>query len=415
MKKIFLQYIMPVVLLLALGSCKKGVYDVQETIYIGADKINRIELSPNSPVLVADGKSELSFKVKCYYPVNDSVNVAMIQDRIPFDKLIIESSEGKKISPNEPYVTSTDMRSLTFTCKYGNIASEPVKVDIYPAAQEKYEPIVVPIRVYVLYNEKNLAQAEGIDVEFMQTMFDRVNKVFSGELKHAPSTCDSKISFKVADVIKRQTAVENKDIPKFISDNLMKDVDKYFTIWIADGFGVWWSGGFTTTDCIPAYTLGDPANIPGLNKLKHIDSVEDIEELKPQNVGLGITYNDLFSMANPSGSTRLERTIGQYYGLLNTYHSDEDKELTNGDLDFCYDTFSYISRFFTLEKQTFPYKVEKMVDENGEEVEKRFYHYYDSFNIMDEISSATTVSRDQVKRIRQVIKDCPHRQQQVKK
>ncbi|MGP1591677.1 MAG: hypothetical protein ACTTHI_07780 [Prevotella sp.] len=36
---------------------------------------------------------------------------------------------------------------------------------------------------------------------------------------------------------------------------------------------------------------------------------------------------------------------------------------------------------------------------------------YDSFNIMDTPSRSASLSVDQVKRIRQVIKDCPYRQQ----
>ena len=34
-------------------------------------KVTRVNLSPNSPVLIADGKAELTFKVKAYMGVED--------------------------------------------------------------------------------------------------------------------------------------------------------------------------------------------------------------------------------------------------------------------------------------------------------------------------------------------------------
>ena len=66
---------MKTVLLVILGcvlllSCEKQEYESWRT-FPDVSKVTRVNLSPNSPVLIADGKAELTFKVKAYMGVED--------------------------------------------------------------------------------------------------------------------------------------------------------------------------------------------------------------------------------------------------------------------------------------------------------------------------------------------------------
>ncbi|MCK0204658.1 hypothetical protein [Ornithobacterium rhinotracheale] len=79
-------FVLSIIALLMLNSCNKD--ETEYSIgFIGFDKIAKIELSPNSPQLIADGVAELKFKVKCYYLIKDTVLVPMLADRVPLDKM----------------------------------------------------------------------------------------------------------------------------------------------------------------------------------------------------------------------------------------------------------------------------------------------------------------------------------------
>ena len=61
---------------LLISGCSSDV-NFMETQRIEADGIVRMDISPNSMVLNADGKSELSFRVRCFYKV-DTVEVQLL-------------------------------------------------------------------------------------------------------------------------------------------------------------------------------------------------------------------------------------------------------------------------------------------------------------------------------------------------
>lgn len=378
--------------LLVLLSCQKEE-SLDEVKFIGIDKISKIELSPNSPQLIANGKARLDFKVKCYYIINDTVEVPMIMDRIPIKEIKITSSENKTFELNKGYTSSGKTDSVYFTCTIGNKTSAKVSVALTPPTQPVYDKVVVPIIFHAIYTEKKQNNIKGFTPELLQKIIDRANKVFAGELSNAPSSCPSGIQFKLERISKRKIS-PNENIQKYISDNLMTEPDKYLNIWVMDAIP--WS--LSSDNCVPIYTFGDPENIKGL-RLKQISTIDEIKNVKPVNVGITMSFGDIYQMESGYTSNRFETQLGRYYGLLNTGHYDEKKELTDGDLDYCPDTYSYISRELTQEKRTFPI--------NGE---KGKHYFYDSFNIMDTYSSCTTISRDQVKRIRQVITDCAFRQ-----
>lgn len=373
-------------------SCKQDM-EIQSVEFIGIDQITKIELYPNSPQLISDGKSELRFKVKCYYTINDTVEVPIPMDRVPISEIKITSSEHKTFGLNEGYTSRGDSDSVRFTCSVGNFTSKQVAVALTSAEQPVFDEIVIPVIFHGIYTERTQNNAKEFTPELVEQILDRANRVFAGELINAPSSCPSNIRFKL-DGINMRKILSTQDQYSYIRDNLMTEPSKYLNIWVMDVV----PSNLSVSACVPAFTFGDADDIKGL-KLKEVSSISEVGQVKPEHVGFAITFANMYQMASGYPTERFEMKLGRYYGLLPTWHFDEETNLlVNGDLDYCPDTYSYISKYMTLEKRTFPIKGVK----ND--------YYYDSYNIIDEISSCTTISRDQVKRVRQVINDCAFRQ-----
>lgn len=380
-------------LLLTFFSCNKD-YEVGQVTFIGFDKISKVELSPNSPQLIADGKAELKFSVKCYYLINDTTEIKMIMDRVPVDEIKITSSEQKTVTLKEGYTTTSNADSLYFTCTVGGKISKKVSVAITPAQEPQFEPVVIPVIFHAVYTDKTINSIQNFTPELLQAMLDRANKVFGAEIIHAPSDCPSGVTFKL-DRINKVKVAPTENIYTYISNRLMTDPQKHLNIWVLNT--VIWQLDIDYS--APKYTFGNPNDIKGLG-LKKITSLEDIATIKPENVGFAMSFSDIYQMSSGANTRQFEYYLGRFYGLLPTYHYDEEtNKFIDGDLDYCPDTHSYVSRNLTLEKTTFPISGDK---------NKRYF--YDSFNIMDEYSSSTTISRDQVIRLRQVMKDCAYRQ-----
>ncbi len=398
MKKLYYTLLCLIISALFLSSCENED-TMQEVKYIGFDKVTKIELSPNGTQLIADGKSELRFLVKCYYAINDSVQKPMIMDRVPLDKIKITSSDNKTFKIDEGYTTTLSSDSVYFTCSIGNKISNKVAVALTTKEQPIFDKIVVPIIFHAIYTDKTESNTNAFTEEYINKILARANKVFAGELFNSPSSCPSGIEFKLAKINKVKVTDEVNDgwgtLPKYIAENLMENPDKYLNIWVCESAPYKLKIG----KCVPRYTLGNKNDILGL-KLKEIGSKDEISDVKPQDVGFAVSFYNIYQMlSGNTGDKRFERLLGIYYGLLPTAHNEKNSPMVNNDLDYCADTYSYIKGEYTRQKKTFP------IDGNKD---KRYY--FDSYNIMDEYSSCTTISREQVKRIRQVIKDCAFRQ-----
>lgn len=414
---------------LILFSCQKEM-EVAEVQFVGLDKISRVELHPNSPQLIADGKAELRFKVKLYY-LNGEEEVAMIADRVPLNEIKITSSDGKTFSANEGFSTTAKAGEMTFTCSVGKTISPKVSVQLTLPEQLNYEKVTVPIIFHAVYTKDTKNNVKEFTPELLQRIVDRANKVFAGELINAPSSYNSDIQFEIARINKVEISAGNSQggypgghgsntAYDYISENLMTDPSTYLNIWVMDV--VEEHGPFAMSHCVPQYTFGNPDDIPGLQLMPILD-ISEVEEIKPENVGIAISFAEIYSlMMGRYGvdTERFEMRLGRFYGLLPTGRGEDeggdysDGEYGDGgydeapapkpnkyaDLDYCDDTFSYEYRYFKIEKKAFPL--------DGDESAPRYL--FDSFNIMDDFSACNTISRDQVKRIRQVMKDCAFRQ-----
>ncbi|MGQ1945195.1 hypothetical protein [Ornithobacterium rhinotracheale] len=399
--KFFKFFVLSVIALLMLNSCNKD--ETEYSIdFIGFDKIAKIELSPNSPQLIADGVAELKFKVKCYYLIKDTVLVPMLADRVPLDKIEIKSSDGQKIKLSEAYTTKAKADSIAFTCTVGDKTSNEVKVALTEPVVNNDEEIVVPIIFHALYTEETKNNTKNLNKEFLQDIVNKTNKVFANEVNKSPSSFNSGIKFKVhkLEFVKVDAEIMSSqfDLYNYISENLIEEPEKYLNVWILNT-QMWKLGDDA---CVPAFTFGDPSKIKGLD-LEVVKSIDEIKKIKPEYVGFALTYGGIYQMKEGYGGKSFSYSIGKYYGLLPTGHYNEDNPpMENNDLDYCPDTYSYVKKEMTLQKKTFPI--------NGD---KNKIYYYDSFNIMDEISSSKTISKDQIFRIKQVMKDCPFRQMKL--
>ena len=226
-------------------------------------------------------------------------------------------------------------------------------------------------------------------------MIEHANQAFSGVNSQAPNGCDAKMTFYMKEYKSiKLSDEEHEEITAYIQKNLLSGADKVVYVWLMNAVPYW---KMNESKVHPEYTFGDPSDIKGID-FEKITSLEDITNLEPQEVGIPMTFADVFQQGTGYAVRDFERMLGRFYGLLPT-GVNPDIYKNQKDVDYCPDTYSFFKDDGSIEKKSIPlYK-------NGPS------YFFNSYNIMDEHSTNTSVSVDQVKRIRQVIKDCPYRQQ----
>lgn len=376
-------------LLLSTFSCKSQSEDLKVE-RASTDLITRIQLSPNGPVLLRDGKAQLSFYVRGYYSKDgDETNERVFQpDRIPLDKIKIESSDGQTFFANELYTTTSTAEQITFKASFGKVEAAPVTITLKDAPTGDLPKIKVPVVIKALYGPKEAHYTTALNEKLVEQVLERTNKVFSNQFFNAPSSRDSGMEFYLHSFDKVELSeTQAQDLSGYIKKEQMEDVDKYLTVWII--------AGRISGQVRPAYTLGDPKDIPGLN-LQKVDSADEIkDDIEPVNAGIVISYTDFYQSISGAMEGRFEHQVGRFYGLLSTATSTAGG---GEDIDYCPDTYTHMKGEIKRLKST------------PQQKGKQPFLYY-SYNIMDDYSSCFTISVDQVERMRKVIKDCPYRQQ----
>lgn len=382
-----------VALVSLFSSCNREETFLEPT-RIGEDKITRFEIYPNALTLNADGTSKLKFLVKCFYKV-DSTEVQMLDDRVPVDKIVVTSSDGKSFNINEAFTSTAKTDSVSFTATCNNLKSPKVSVALRQPQNLNLTPLRIPVVFISLYNEKTKLQMESVTPNLLKKMIEHANQAFSGVNSQAPNGCDAKMTFYMKEykTIKLSDE-EHEEITAYIQKNLLAGADKVVYVWLMNAVPYW---KMNESKVHPEYTFGDPSDIKGID-FEKITSLEDITNLEPQEVGIPMTFADVFQQGTGYAVRDFERMLGRFYGLLPT-GVNPDIYKDQKDVDYCPDTYSFFKDDGSIEKKSIPlYK-------NGPS------YFFNSYNIMDEHSTNTSVSVDQVKRIRQVIKDCPYRQQ----
>lgn len=394
---------------IALLACnpKDEVVDVRS---LGIERISRIELSANGPQLVRDGVNALNFNVRCFYSADadKTREVLFLGDRLPLDKINITSSDGQIFKANESYSTTSTEEEISFTAHINKLSSAPTSVSLIDADTEVYPDLRIPLTFHIVYAPRDIVYVDQLDATTLGAMVDRANKVFAGSLYKAPSTGNARMQFYIKDItrnaIEEESGRYNK-LPGYIRDNLMTGSDKTVHIWLLSSSVL---TNLESRKVKPSYTQGEPDDIQGL-RLSKVTSVDTDKhkitlangkekELNPTDVGITMSFTDVYRNAVGSSGFRFETLLGQYYGLLSTGYNAKVEAYT-GDTDYCPDTYSYDVRL----GETLKHVMTK--DTSASPI------IYKSYNIMDKNGACLALSQAQVKRIRQVVKDCPYRGQ----
>lgn len=425
-------------ILFAVIACQKDEYE-SFRILPEIDKISRVNLSPNSAVLFADGKAELTFKVKAYMNVShtrrieikvddkvivkDSTFVTEIEiqeDRIPEEWVKIEMEDGTpvgKVFSTTKYAGQT----LKFKATVKGVESKVREISVIEKPTTNYAPIVVPVVFHMVYTKKETYQYEGMNTELFQKLIDRLNKAFAGELyPNAPTSANTNVRFELAVLDKDGATLKEIGLTRnmigdtemsktYCKNNLVWDITKYLNIWIHNDKDEW-SVGVSA----PRYILNNGSElIMGTESWQQLTKVEKATDAKWYQISeVGIEFNKIhiYRMLNASSSSssggtgdRLENVIGTFYGLLSNFVYNYN---LNSWTDMCDDTYTHMMLYSRPEKWTYtkdtPAGPDKMY-KDGNEI------YYDSYNIMDMHSMSTTITPEQAKRIRTAIENCPFR------
>lgn len=389
MRKIIILFVLTTI----LYSCNKETF----TSYLesaGPENIVEVQLHPNSPVLIADGKAALTFKVKAFMEVIDAEGqkdtVSYNIDKLKPEQIEIISSKDERIEGGVYRTSQIDNGSISFTAKIGNTTSKPASVRLINKPVDDFKEITVPINFHILHTPAQLDMANGISIEFLQGLVDRLNKVFSNTHSPNPVGVDSKIKFVIKQrIVKNVGVLTPFQVNTYILTNSVTEPLKTLNIWLCNTN----TASYTT---LPSYKSSPTAIIDGLN-LTYSADPSKITFTNPNQAGIMLPITNIFNIAG-GGSPRIENVIGQFFGLLPTKQTAASLPVGKEDIDFCSDTYTY---------QTSSIRPEKWTATSANSPDRI---YYDSFNIMDETTASSTVSYEQILRIRKVIANCPLRQ-----
>ena len=296
---------MKTVLLVILGcvlllSCEKQEYESWRT-FPDVSKVTRVNLSPNSPVLIADGKAELTFKVKAYMGVEDIRTIELEnedgvivkdstfrdtieikEDRIPKEDIKIYLEDG---TPVDWAFRTTEHagETLRFKASVYGVESEVREVRIIEKPEVNFEHITIPLIFHLLYKEDEAYQYENITTEMLQGMVDRLNRVMKNDMINAPSSVDLNVTFELAETdnlgkplkergINRVQLWDGIDGNSYINDYLIWDLDKYLNIWVGEH-----QDEYSLRIQYPQYILdnGSELQMDEWRTLQKVESVED--------------------------------------------------------------------------------------------------------------------------------------------
>ncbi len=396
--------ILVLMIILFFCSCQQDEFET-DIQYLGKDAVKYVCLYPNSPILIADGKSSLTFKVKAFTEVERTVTdkegnlihridtLEMINDRLPQDEIIITTKDGEIIN-DFCYVTNKSQDTIQeFVAKIGATSSLPIRVKLINEP-DKFSQVTIPVIFHIISNNNTKEICAGITRDYIEDKLLLLNQAFAGDVSNSPVATDTGIRFVLATYtpdgkklkepgILREDRKNDKaaDIKKYIIDNLMWDSYKYLNVWIYD------ASAWSDASKAPTYVLDNGTEILGLD-LEKIAEISDVTAKQPEDIGITIAASSFFK-------TKWEYVFGVFFGLLPTCQSEEEA-LNGEDADYCFDTYSYEKMYAAVEKWTFAKNVLEKI-------------YYDSYNIMDEYTAGTTITPCQAKRIRLVTENCPFR------
>ena len=387
-------FIYPLLMFSGLCACTP---DEDELVDFSDFQIAKVELGADHRQLIADGISTLTLNPMLYQPYKiqtDDGRDTIVYGKIPVDRLAEGTvqyflEDGTPLKEGKYRTTDLSKSEQGFYVTANGLKSDVFKVSIRePFAEDAYETITYPVVFHLIQDKTKVELGQGVGADIVNYAFNTIYNCFARTAAFSPNGADTKIRFRLAEYDPNGRKMEEKGInryslstsdlnnlnPEKIKNNpkICWDYKRYLNIWIVENMG--------NSVSTPHYIL----NTADLNQIQGVSfeqlSLEEIEKL--------IYGARDFAIEDVGYPTQM----GKFFGLLDTENQKED---------YCEDTFAY-----NTYKE--PWNTALEGSNSRLKISTDGLIFY-SVNIMDASSYKNTISMDQVKRIRTITDNCPHR------
>ena len=396
-------FIYPLLMFSGLCACTP---DEDELVDFSDFQIAKVELGADHRQLIADGISTLTLNPMLYQPYKiqtDDGRDTIVYGKIPVDRLAEGTvqyflEDGTPLNEGKYRTTDLSKSEQGFYVTANGLKSDVFKVSIRePFAEDAYETITYPVVFHLIQDKTKVELGQGVGADIVNYAFNTIYNCFARTAAFSPNGADTKIRFRLAEYDPNGRKMEEKGInryslstsdlnnlnPEKIKNNpkICWDYKRYLNIWIVENMG--------NSVSTPHYIL----NTADLNQIQGVSfeqlSLEEIEKQEYSLTDIGLIYGARdFAIEDVGYPTQM----GKFFGLLDTENQKED---------YCEDTFAY-----NTYKE--PWNTALEGSNSRLKISTDGLIFY-SVNIMDASSYKNTISMDQVKRIRTITDNCPHR------
>ena len=396
-------FIYPLLMFSGLCACTP---DEDELVDFSDFQIAKVELGAEHRQLIADGISTLTLNPMLYQPYKiqtDDGRDTIVYGKIPVDRLAEGTvqyflEDGTPLKEGKYRTTDLSKSEQGFYVTANGLKSDVFKVSIRePFAEDAYETITYPVVFHLIQDKTKVELGQGVGADIVNYAFNTIYNCFARTAAFSPNGADTKIRFRLAEYDPNGRKMEEKGInryslstsdlnnlnPEKIKNNpkICWDYKRYLNIWIVENMG--------NSVSTPHYIL----NTADLNQIQGVSfeqlSLEEIEKQEYSLTDIGLIYGARdFAIEDVGYPTQM----GKFFGLLDTENQKED---------YCEDTFAY-----NTYKE--PWNTALEGSNSRLKISSDGLLFY-AVNIMDDGSYKNTISMDQVKRIRTITDNCPHR------
>ena len=396
-------FIYPLLMFSGLCACTP---DEDELVDFSDFQIAKVELGADHRQLIADGISTLTLNPMLYQPYKiqtDDGRDTIVYGKIPVDRLAEGTvqyflEDGTPLKEGKYRTTDLSKSEQGFYVTANGLKSDVFKVSIRePFAEDAYETITYPVVFHLIQDKTKVELGQGVGADIVNYAFNTIYNCFARTAAFSPNGADTKIRFRLAEYDPNGRKMEEKGInryslstsdlnnlnPEKIKNNpkICWDYKRYLNIWIVENMG--------NSVSTPHYIL----NTADLNQIQGVSfeqlSLEEIEKQEYSLTDIGLIYGARdFAIEDVGYPTQM----GKFFGLLDTENQKED---------YCEETFAY-----NTYKE--PWNTALEGSNSRLKISTDGLIFY-SVNIMDASSYKNTISMDQVKRIRTITDNCPHR------
>lgn len=381
-------------------------------------EIAKIELGADARQLIADGVSTLTLNPMLYQKCTSQTIEGErneVYGRIPVDRIAEGTvryflEDGTELDGPEYRTTDVSQGELGFYIMVNDMKSEVFTVKLRkPFAEDEFETITYPIVFHVVQSEESIGRGQKLGSDLIYEFSNAISTVFERKSALVPNGANSRIRFQLAEYDQNGLKMQEKGINRvtlnagdmdfmmkdyvgeitgYQSKKLLWDYKKYLNIWIIEGINA-------SVAAPPTYILSGTEPLEGIPAMQE-KTEEEFENVDWSIYDIGLVFDGVSFSSGDGLMCGQIGQVGMFFGLLST------REEIEGVSDYCDDTMPY--EIYT----------EPWYDENGNDANARLKISDDgllfySTNIMDYASFRTTITMDQVKRIRTITDNCPLR------